>query len=95
MVTVQTIGGAPQFTGPEQLAVEANISSAGVTTAGWHDNSCPITHYSVAYKRVSTSTWVVGKFLNYTTQLTSGTHFQFITRDIINSLSYAVRLCII
>lgn len=61
MLTVQTAGGEPQYTGPEELAVEANASWAAVTTTGWQDNGCHISRYSVAYRKASQSIWVIGR----------------------------------
>ena len=61
MVAVRTVGGRPVFGGPRALVVDANTSWAQVSTAGWQENGCPITHYSVSYRLLSQNTWVVGE----------------------------------
>lgn len=65
-VTVQTEGGVPLYTGSglsPSGAVMANTSWALVSTAGWRDQGCPISHYSVAYRRTAHTTWLVGEWL--------------------------------
>nr|XP_027239266.1 Down syndrome cell adhesion molecule-like protein Dscam2 [Penaeus vannamei] len=55
--------GSPPLTGGREGVVIANTSWAAVSLAKWSDGGCPISHYSVAYRRSSSTTWVVGKGL--------------------------------
>ncbi|KAK7084278.1 hypothetical protein SK128_009905 [Halocaridina rubra] len=56
----KTAGSTPLAGGREGV-VKVNTSWAAVSLAQWTDGGCPISHYSVAYRRTSSNTWVVGK----------------------------------
>ncbi|XP_071538790.1 cell adhesion molecule Dscam2-like isoform X2 [Panulirus ornatus] len=51
--------GSPPNAGGREGVVNANTSWAAVSLAQWSDGGCPISHYSVAYRRSSSSSWVV------------------------------------
>ncbi|XP_068204699.1 cell adhesion molecule Dscam2-like [Palaemon carinicauda] len=51
--------GSPPLAGGREGVVKANTSWAAVSLAQWTDGGCPITHYSVAYKRTPSNTWVI------------------------------------
>ncbi|XP_069192476.1 cell adhesion molecule Dscam2 isoform X3 [Procambarus clarkii] len=51
--------GSPPIAGGREGVVSANTSWAAVSLAQWSDGGCPISHYSVAYRRTSSTSWVV------------------------------------
>ena len=60
ILRTKTAGSSPLAGGREGV-VKANTSWAAVSLAQWTDGGCPISHYSVAYRRSSSNTWVIGK----------------------------------
>ena len=57
----RTSGGVPQ-PGALTGALTANVSWATLGLGAWSDGGCPITRYTLAYRRADDEAWVMGEW---------------------------------
>ena len=60
MINATTTGNPPRA-GSREGAILTNKTWVAVSLGGWDDRGCPITHFSVHYRRSDNSNWITGK----------------------------------
>ena len=60
MVDAKTKGQQPQFP-PMFQFVTTNSSQATLYLTQWESGGCPITHFTVKYKKANTKSYILGK----------------------------------